>query len=176
MMDFTDFPRLIAEHRQRIEEESKKAREIAKWYTERADALDNLLHMVVAGPEIYVANVPHLYPPTAGQDGADMPGEVRKKKPNAQMYEEIMLEHGKPIHLIDLLDKALARGLQQQGTGAPENQLRNSLNSSKKRFCNLGNNMWWLADRPLPQDPPDEGRHPPNGQGNRLFCIPAQSH
>ena len=84
---------------------------------------------------------------------------IRKRpgKPNVQIYEEIMSLHGKPMHMTDILDSALRMGVTFKQGGEPRNQLRNALNGAKKRFKNIGNNTWWIADRPIPDQENREG-------------------
>lgn len=171
-MNMVDTFEMVLERRQQLEEECKAARQMAEWYTARANMLDELLHWADRAEVISTTN-PLPYPGDTGQDRAGTVDVRRKRKTNAQMYEEVLLEHGKPMHLVDLLDKALARGLQQQGTGTPEDQLRNALNSARKRFYNVGNNVWWVVGRPEPEDLPTAsgGEPSPNGQGDSLIPV-----
>lgn len=62
-------------------------------------------------------------------------------KPNVQVYEEIILEHGKPIHAADIVKEAVKRGVVFKGQTPKATQVRNSLVGSK-RFDNRGGNMW----------------------------------
>ena len=71
-------------------------------------------------------------------------------KPNTQLFEEILLEHGKPMHMSSLLDAALARGLQFRGEREPTVQMRNALFGCK-RIYNIGGNTWWVIDQPEPE-------------------------
>ena len=69
---------------------------------------------------------------------------------NVELYREIVAEHGEPMHLSNIVDTALQRGLRLRGTQEPSVQVRNALNGSK-RFVNMGSNYWWLADRSVPE-------------------------
>ena len=84
---------------------------------------------------------------------------IRKRpgKPNVQIYEEILSLHGKPMHMTDILESALKMGVTFKQGGEPRSQLRNALNGAKKRFKNIGNNTWWIADRPIPDQVNYEG-------------------
>ena len=78
-------------------------------------------------------------------------GKKHKGKPNVQVLEEILELHGQPMYITDLLHWAHVQGVRFKGDSDPKMQIRNSLNGAKSRFVNLGNNNWWLADRPVPE-------------------------
>lgn len=80
-----------------------------------------------------------------------------KGKPNVQVLEEILKLHGKPMYITDLLHWAQVQGVRFKGDSDPKSQIRNSLNGAKARFVNLGNNTWWLADRPVPDAEEEKG-------------------
>lgn len=94
------------------------------------------------------------------KNGADQPlnnndpnhetGRKRTGKSNVQVIEEIISLQGRPMHITDILDSAERMGVEFKGGNDPKFQLRNALNGAKKRFCNLGNNTWWLIGRPEP--------------------------
>ena len=73
-----------------------------------------------------------------------------KGKPNVQVLQEILELHGKPMYITDLLQWAQRQGVKYTGKSDLKNQIRNSLNGARSRFVNIGNNTWWLADRPVP--------------------------
>ena len=69
---------------------------------------------------------------------------IRFRKPNVHVYEEVLLEYGHPLHLADILEESLRRGVIFNGNQDYLIQLRNALASSK-RFINMGENRWWVA-------------------------------
>ena len=90
-------------------------------------------------------------------------------KPNTQLFEEILLEHGRPMHISSLLDAALARGLRFKGKRAPIVQMRSALTTCK-RIYNVGGNTWWVIDQPMPEKPPVI-----NGHGRSIGTPSASS-
>ena len=90
-------------------------------------------------------------------------------KPNTQLFEEILLEHGRPMHISSLLDAALARGLRFKGKRAPIVQMRSALTTCK-RIYNVGGNTWWVIGQPEPEKPPVT-----NGYGISTGAISASS-
>ena len=96
---------------------------------------------------------------------ADKPRKLRKgrvQKPNSQLYEDIVREHGRPMHMREILNAALDRGMKQQKTGTNLNRkaLQSAL-SSCKRLENLGGNCWWLVGVPVPDETPATDREQP---------------
>ena len=71
-----------------------------------------------------------------------------ERKPNSRIYEEVIIDNGKPMHLTDILDASLKRGLQLRGKQREDIQVRNALAGSK-RFMNMGNNVWWVRGEPI---------------------------
>ncbi len=88
--------------------------------------------------------------------------KARQGKWNTNLYERVLREYGEPMHLTDLLDASLKKGLVQTGTAKPKDQLRVSLQSSAK-FRNLGGNMWWIEGVPAPGEEADS-------EGERLVA------
>ena len=70
---------------------------------------------------------------------------------NSQLYQDVLLAHGRPMHVRKLTEAALARGARLRGEGKPMDQVRSSVSNSK-RFVNIGSNVWWVADHPIPDD------------------------
>ena len=75
------------------------------------------------------------------------------------MYESIIKEHGRPLHLQEITQEALARGVEFKGSAGkePAAKVRDSLFGAAKRFVNLGDNTWWLVGRDLPEEQPQRG-------------------
>ena len=68
---------------------------------------------------------------------------VRKRgKPDVQIIEEILLEHG-PLHVSDIVRLGRDRGIPFIGKRTPEKVARGKLNASQ-RFELIGNNVWGL--------------------------------
>ena len=85
------------------------------------------------------------------------PSKLRKgrvQKPNAQIYEDIIREYGRPMHMRDLLNAALDRGIRRKNGAALDVKSLQSALSSCKRLVNLGGNRWWLAGVPAPDETP----------------------
>ena len=75
-----------------------------------------------------------------------VPIAVGKK---VDIYMVILEEHGKPMHVREITAEALRRGAVLRGgsKASPEQKVRNSLYGSKK-FVNVGDNTWQIADQP----------------------------
>lgn len=79
------------------------------------------------------------------------------KKPNVQIYEEIIRASGMPMYVTDIRDAAARSGVQWGGSKNPSKiQVQHALNAST-RFMNVGNNTWWLANEPIPTQPEPSG-------------------
>jgi len=87
-----------------------------------------------------------------------------RRKTNVQVFEELLLEHGQPMHATDIAIQAETRGVVFQGSKPREIQARNALANSK-RFVNQGGNMWWVANVALlmPDSPQQQSNYHPNG-------------
>ena len=70
-------------------------------------------------------------------------------KPKTELIEELILEHGKPMHLTDILAVGTERGLQLDGKRQKRVQLRGTL-ANCKRLYNTGGNKWWVVGVELP--------------------------
>lgn len=68
---------------------------------------------------------------------------------NRLLYQRIILYHGQPMHVRDIVKEAISCGLEFQ-TPNPNGQVRNSLNNAKKMFYNTGSNTWWIVGEPEP--------------------------
>lgn len=81
------------------------------------------------------------------------------KKPNVEIYTEIIRAHGKPMHVKQIAAALKDYGNVLKGKNEPEIQVRNALNASK-RFENVGDNTWWVVSDPLPGcgSPPTDPR------------------
>ncbi len=71
------------------------------------------------------------------------------KQTNVSIYERIILEAGHPMKVADLVAAAEARGVVLRGKGDKAKMIRNALVNCK-RFVNMGDNTWWIANRPIP--------------------------
>ena len=83
------------------------------------------------------------------------PQKLRKgrvQKPNSQLYEDIIREHGRPMHMRELLNAAIDRGVKRKSGAALDEKSLQSALSSCKRLVNLGGNRWWLAGVPAPDE------------------------
>lgn len=67
-----------------------------------------------------------------------------------RVYEEVLREQGRPLHVSELLPLVKAKGVTFDGVSPEQQQLRNSLHSASNRFQNVGSNTWWLVDEPAP--------------------------
>ena len=83
------------------------------------------------------------------------------RKPNAQLYEDIIREHGRPMHMRELLNAALDRGMKRKNGAALDAKSLQSALSSCKRIANLGGNRWWLAGVPDPDETQATDREQP---------------
>ena len=70
---------------------------------------------------------------------------------NAQLYQDVLLDHGQPMHVRDIAQAALERGVHLRGKGLPVDQVRNGMSNSR-RFVNIGSNVWWVAGQVIPND------------------------
>ncbi len=70
-------------------------------------------------------------------------------KPKTDLIEDLILEHGKPMHMTDILAVGIERGLQFNGKRPKQIQLRSTL-SNCKRLYNIGGNKWWVTGIALP--------------------------
>ena len=77
-------------------------------------------------------------------------------KPKTELIEELILEHGKPLHLTDVLAIGIDRGLQFNGKRPKQIQLRSTL-ANCKRIYNVGGNKWWVIGVALPTTPQNNG-------------------
>ena len=75
--------------------------------------------------------------------------DVTRGRSNVQIYEEIILDNGQPMHATAIASEAEQRGVKLQGAARKPRQVRNSLSGSK-RFVNLGGNVWWIEGRLIP--------------------------
>lgn len=91
----------------------------------------------------------HQFVGGAQQSPLESPLATRAKS-NVQIYRDVLLEHGKPMHVPALYEAALSHGLRLRGKGDPREQVRNSLTGSKD-FVNKGDNHWWVEGVPLPE-------------------------
>ena len=77
-------------------------------------------------------------------------------KPNTELIEELILAHGKPLHLTDILAIGIENGLRLNGKRPGQIQLRGTL-SNCKRLYNTGGNKWWVVGVALPSPPQNNG-------------------
>lgn len=87
----------------------------------------------------------------------------RSPKTNVQIFEDILIKHGRPMHAVDIAAEAIRQGVVFQGKGKRERQTRNSLVTSK-RFQNQGGNVWWVVSKPLNVEEPSAAN---NGHSTR---------
>ena len=65
------------------------------------------------------------------------------KKPDTQIIEEILVESGQPMHIVDIVNRARLRGVTFAGSKPPNQMAADKLYNSK-RFVSFGNNVWGL--------------------------------
>ena len=106
------------------------------------------------------ATLGHLPEQTAGKRAKRRRPKVGGQKPHTALYEDVLREHGRPMHLTDILNEALARGLQQKGKKPPSDQLRSALESAVNIY-RVGGNRWWIVgvSEPETPTPPEEPQH-----------------
>ena len=82
---------------------------------------------------------------------------------NIEQFEAILLDNGYPMLLREITAEALKRGMTFGGRTdkPPSVKIRNSLFGSK-RFCNLGNNVWWITRLDVPPVRPPKLPHVPS--------------
>ena len=142
-----------------LEIELEEAKKEAKKYTDFVELLQQQLDTTKQNVQFKSA-----YPETEVVIGHQAPDGIpirkRNGKTNNQIYEEIILAHGKPMHVTDILDAARVAGVRQKGSAPLLKRLRNVLNGAKTRFYNVGNNHWWVVGRPLSEEePPSSHSH-----------------
>ena len=153
----------MGNHIRDIDKEIANAEKIKNLYAQRLEAAEQLLQALqdqrgAAEKEREARTILDQPLPLASVKTIGVPlrasgtGEQRRNngKPNTQLFEEVLLEHGNPMHMSSLLDTALARGLQFRGKREPIIQMRNALFNCK-RIYNIGGNTWWIIDQPLPE-------------------------
>ena len=92
---------------------------------------------------------------TLGQESATEVKATRPRrrsgnqKPRNQLIEEIILEHGRPMHVSDIVERLQALGVTFGGTTPPKTQVTSSVSKSK-RFVNTGGNKFLVDSMPLP--------------------------
>ena len=172
----------MVNHMRDIDKEIANAEKVKNLYAQRLEAAEQLLQAlqdqrgaaeserkaraILGQPTPLVSAVSAIGVP--GIAFASGEQRARYGKPNTQLFEEVLLEHGKPMHMSSLLDAALARGLQFRGKRAPIVQMRTAL-SNCKRIYNIGGNTWWIIDQPVPEKLPAT-----NGHG-RSIGVPSAS-
>lgn len=83
----------------------------------------------------------------------DKPSSGQKEKLNVDIYVEILSKNGGPMHAVNILERFREDyGREPQGKNKPIEQIRAALANSK-RFVNVGDNTWWLPDKPIPDNP-----------------------
>ena len=90
--------------------------------------------------------------PSGGLFGEQKPTVSKNRttgKPNTELIEELILEHGRPLHMTDILALGAERGLQLNGRRPKQIQLRGTL-ANCKRLYNIGGNKWWVTGVDLP--------------------------
>lgn len=80
-------------------------------------------------------------------------GDSTNPSPKVAVYQSIIEEHGRPMHVTEIARAALNLGVSLGGSEQkdPAAKVRSSLFESK-RFCNTGDNYWWVAGRTLPEE------------------------
>ena len=131
--------------------QSEKHKGLAAAYDERAASLDEMIRGATrkekadAIIESALAELP-LAPVKAEGYSRD-----RYRKSKTQIYEDIVREHGMPMHLTAILNAALDRGITFKGNDNRKplkERLRGALLSAV-RLENMGSNYWWIVDAPL---------------------------
>ena len=70
---------------------------------------------------------------------------------NVQVYEDVLIANGSPMHVSRILDAALLRGVELKGDRSEVDQVRNALARSN-RFHNVGANTWWIGQSPVREE------------------------
>lgn len=141
---------ILATNFEELEIELEEAKKEAKKYTDFVELLQLQLETTKRNAEFKSAH-PETEVVIGHQAPDGSPIRKRKGKTNNQIYEELILAFGQPMHVTDILDAARTAGVRQKGTAPPIKRLRNVLNGAKTRFYNVGNNHWWVVDKPLPE-------------------------
>ena len=143
----------VAELRKDMEDakaQSEKYKNLAAAFDERASSLDEMIRgatrKVQADAIIDRTLAECTQPPVKAQEQS----RDRYRKSKAQIYEDIIREHGKPMHLTDILNTALDLGITFKGADNKplKERLRGALLSAV-RLENMGSNYWWVVNAPL---------------------------
>ena len=124
----------------------ERVRERAQVLSELAEALEEEHRLIAHQRDLWTRDQKLAL----DLDGAES-ANPNFRKSNVQIYEDILLENGSPMHVTRVLETALLRGAELKGKRPPVDQVRNAL-SRCKRFSNVGGNTWWIAAIPLPPD------------------------
>ena len=101
-------------------------------------------------------HAPIAFPLAGSEQPAKKPQQMGKL--NTQLYEEVILANGRPMHMTSILEESLNRGLVLQGARPAMVQIRGAL-AGCKRLYNVGGNTWWVIDKPIPEDSPNTNGH-----------------
>ena len=145
-----------------LDKEIQRVEELRAEYVRRVDAADQLLQALKEQKQglegerqalaVLEQPIPTVQLLTTSERSSWTQQRVKVQgKPNTQLYEEIILDHGRPMHMSDILKEAFNRGLVLQGDREPIVQMRGAL-ANCKRLYNVGGNIWWITDRPVPEE------------------------
>ena len=126
-----------------FDREISEARKLRAEYARRREAADDLvmaLHAIRRGDEAGYAKEAKALAVLASPMARLQPNH----KPKTRIYEEVLRDAGRPLHVSDIAAEALARGAIFKGRKPQVEQVRSSLGGSK-RFVNTGGNNWTLA-------------------------------
>ena len=151
-------------HMRDLDKDIQGAEELKAEYARKMDAVDQLLKALQEQKQgleserqaLAILGLPMPSVPALAVNGQSTSKTRRKRsygKPNAQLYEDVIREHGKPMHMSDVLEEALKRGLKFKGKRTLVVQMRGAL-ANCQRLYNVGSNTWWIIDKPLPEELP----------------------
>ena len=154
----------MGNHIRDLDKDIQDAEELKAKYARLIDAVDQLLKALQEQKQgleserqaLAILGLPMPSVPALAVNGQSTSKTRRKRnygKPNSQLYEDIIREHGKPMHMSDILEEALKRGLKLKGKRTPVVQMRSAL-ANCQRLYNVGSNTWWVIDKPLPEELP----------------------
>ena len=159
----------MGNHTRDLDKDIQDAEELKAKYARLIGAADQLLKALNEQKQgleserqaLAILSQPMPSGPTLTATGQSTPktrGKRNYGKPNTQLYEEVILEHGKPMHMSSILEEAIKRGLKLKGKRTTVVQMRSAL-SNCQRLYNIGSNIWWVIDKPLPEELVVKNRH-----------------
>ena len=124
----------------------ERARARAKVLSELAEALEEERRLVERQRDLWVKD--HELARDLDVAGSTNPN---LRPSNVQVYEDVLIANGSPMHVSRILDAALLRGVELKGDRSEVDQVRNALARSN-RFHNVGANTWWIGQSPVREE------------------------